>query len=59
MEHCFYGLEPRWTSWDRFYKIHVLSDRIVVFHAGRAVASLDPGATTRHEVGSLMLGMAA
>jgi simple sugar transport system ATP-binding protein len=40
-------------------ELFLLSDRIVVFHAGRAVASLDPGATTRHEVGSLMLGMAA
>jgi general nucleoside transport system ATP-binding protein len=36
-----------------------LSDRIVVLHAGRAVASLDPDTTTRHEVGSLMLGTAA
>jgi hypothetical protein len=28
--HChFYGLEARWLSWDRFYKIHVLDDRIV------------------------------
>jgi simple sugar transport system ATP-binding protein len=40
-------------------ELFLLSDRIVVFHAGRAVASLDPGETTRHEVGSLMLGMAA
>jgi general nucleoside transport system ATP-binding protein len=36
-----------------------LSDRIVVLHAGRAVASLDPDKATRHEVGSLMLGRAA
>lgn len=36
-----------------------LSDRIVVLHAGRMVASLDPDATSRHEVGSLMLSGAA
>jgi general nucleoside transport system ATP-binding protein len=36
-----------------------LSDRIVVLHAGRAVASLDPDTSTRHQVGSLMLGTAA
>jgi general nucleoside transport system ATP-binding protein len=35
-----------------------LSDRIVVLHAGRAVASVDPDTSTRHEVGSLMLGTA-
>jgi simple sugar transport system ATP-binding protein len=40
-------------------ELFLLSDRIVVIHGGRAVASLDPVATTRHEVGSLMLGMAA
>jgi simple sugar transport system ATP-binding protein len=40
-------------------ELFLLSDRIVVLHAGRAVASLDPDATTRHEVGSLMLGRAA
>jgi simple sugar transport system ATP-binding protein len=40
-------------------ELFLLSDRIVVLHAGRAVASLDPEATTRHEVGSLMLGRAA
>ncbi len=40
-------------------ELFLLSDRIVVLHAGRAVASLDPNATTRHEVGSLMLGRAA
>ena len=36
-----------------------LSDRIVVLHAGHAVASLDPDTSDRHEVGSLMLGTAA
>jgi simple sugar transport system ATP-binding protein len=40
-------------------ELFLLSDRIVVLHAGRAVASLDPDTTTRHEVGSLMLGRAA
>jgi ABC-type uncharacterized transport system ATPase subunit len=40
-------------------ELFLLSDRIVVLHAGRVVASLDPNATTRHEVGSLMLGRAA
>jgi general nucleoside transport system ATP-binding protein len=40
-------------------ELFLLSDRIVVLHAGRLVASLDPNATTRHEVGSLMLGRAA
>jgi general nucleoside transport system ATP-binding protein len=37
-------------------ELFLLSDRIVVLHAGRAVASVDPEVTTRNEVGSLMLG---
>jgi general nucleoside transport system ATP-binding protein len=40
-------------------ELFLLSDRIVVLHGGRLVASLDPSSTTRHEVGSLMLGRAA
>lgn len=40
-------------------ELFLLSDRIVVLHGGRLVASLDPGRTTHHEVGSLMLGRAA
>jgi general nucleoside transport system ATP-binding protein len=40
-------------------ELFLLSDRIAVLHGGRLVESLDPDATTRHEVGSLMLGTAA
>jgi ABC-type uncharacterized transport system ATPase subunit len=40
-------------------ELFLLSDRILVLHAGRVVASLAPDATTPHEVGSLMLGRAA
>jgi general nucleoside transport system ATP-binding protein len=40
-------------------ELFLLSDRSVVLHAGRMVESLDPDATTRHEIGSLMLGRAA
>lgn len=40
-------------------ELFLLSDRIVVLHAGRVVASLDPDATSRRDVGSLMLGIAA
>jgi simple sugar transport system ATP-binding protein len=40
-------------------ELFLLSDRIVVLHGGRIVASLEPQSTTRHEVGSLMLGRAA
>jgi general nucleoside transport system ATP-binding protein len=40
-------------------ELFLLSDRIAVLHAGRLVESLDPNSTTRHEVGSLMLGTAA
>ncbi|HYZ81539.1 MAG TPA: ATP-binding cassette domain-containing protein [Solirubrobacteraceae bacterium] len=40
-------------------ELFVLSDRIVVLHQRRLVASLDPAATSRHDVGSLMLGRAA
>jgi general nucleoside transport system ATP-binding protein len=39
-------------------ELFLLSDRILVLHAGRVVASLEPKATTPHEVGSLMLGKA-
>ncbi|MEY2532592.1 MAG: ral nucleoside transport system ATP-binding protein [bacterium] len=40
-------------------ELFLLSDRIVVLHAGRVVASVDPDATERRDVGSLMLGLAA
>jgi simple sugar transport system ATP-binding protein len=40
-------------------ELFVLSDRIIVLHQRRLVASLDPAATSRHDVGSLMLGRAA
>jgi general nucleoside transport system ATP-binding protein len=40
-------------------ELFLLSDRILVLHAGHVVASLAPDATTPHEVGSLMLGRAA
>jgi general nucleoside transport system ATP-binding protein len=40
-------------------ELFLLSDRIAVLHGGRLVESLDPDATTRHEIGSLMLGTAA
>lgn len=40
-------------------ELFLLADRIVVLHAGRAVANVEPDATTRHQVGSLMLGGAA
>ncbi|MCZ4495084.1 MAG: transporter related protein [Conexibacter sp.] len=40
-------------------ELFVLSDRIIVLHQRRLVASLDPRATSRHDVGSLMLGRAA
>ena len=39
-------------------ELFLLSDRIVVLHAGRVVACLAPAATTRQAVGSLMLGNA-
>jgi ABC-type uncharacterized transport system ATPase subunit len=40
-------------------ELFVLSDRIIVLHQRRLVASLDPAATSRHDVGRLMLGRAA
>jgi ABC-type uncharacterized transport system ATPase subunit len=40
-------------------ELFLVSDRIAVLHGGRLVKSLDPDATTRHEIGSLMLGTAA
>jgi ABC-type uncharacterized transport system ATPase subunit len=40
-------------------ELFVLSDRIVVLHQRRLVATLDPATTSRHDVGSLMLGRAA
>jgi ABC-type uncharacterized transport system ATPase subunit len=40
-------------------ELFLLSDRIVVLHAGRVVASVDPDLIERHDVGSLMLGLAA
>jgi ABC-type uncharacterized transport system ATPase subunit len=40
-------------------ELFVLSDRIIVLHQRRLVATLDPEATSRHDVGSLMLGSAA
>jgi ABC-type uncharacterized transport system ATPase subunit len=40
-------------------ELFLMSDRIVVLHAGRVVASVDPDAAERHDVGSLMLGLAA
>jgi simple sugar transport system ATP-binding protein len=40
-------------------ELFLMSDRIVVLHGGRVVASVDPDQTERHDVGSLMLGLAA
>jgi ABC-type uncharacterized transport system ATPase subunit len=40
-------------------ELFLMSDRIVVLHAGRVVASVDPDAAERHDVGSLMLGLTA
>jgi len=40
-------------------ELFLMSDRIVVLHGGRVVASVDPERTERHDVGSLMLGLAA
>ena len=40
-------------------ELFILSDRIIVLHQRRLVASVDPAATSRHDVGSLMLGRAA
>ena len=40
-------------------ELFVLSDRIIVLHQRRLVASLDPAETSRHDVGRLMLGRAA
>ena len=40
-------------------ELFLMSDRIVVVHCGRVVATVNPESTERHEVGSLMLGLAA
>ena len=40
-------------------ELFLLSDRLLVLHAGRVVALLPPPTTTPHEVGSLMLGRPA
>jgi len=39
-------------------ELFLLSDRIAVLRAGRIVAAVAPGATTRHAVGAQMLGTA-
>jgi general nucleoside transport system ATP-binding protein len=40
-------------------ELFLLSDRIIVLHQRRLVASLDPAETSRHDGGRLMLGRAA